>query len=71
MAAAAGNAVFLQGGNSTGDAVKNMGQVAAVVLQNVDEVLCQLVATVPTINYKVSAGGDAVALNIAGFKVSL
>jgi len=66
--ASAGNAVFLQGFDSTGDAVVNKGQVAAVVLNSYNTVLAQLDTASPKINYKVSNGSDAVAINVAGFQ---
>lgn len=65
--AAAGNAVFLQGFDSTGDQVVNKGQVTAVVLNSYNTVLAQLDTAAPSIKYKVSAGGDAVAISVAGF----
>lgn len=64
---AAGRAVFLQGFNSTGDAIVNLGQVTAVVLNNVNTVLAQLNSGAPSIKYKVSNAGDAVNLKVSGF----
>jgi hypothetical protein len=65
---AAGRGVFLQGANSTGNAVANLGQVTSVVLNSYNTVMCQLLAGVPTISYKVSNGSDAVAVNIASYQ---
>jgi len=63
-AAAAGNTLNLQGGNSVGDQVAIVGQIAGLI-NNADVVLAQLVTALPVINYKVSAG--AVAINVCGF----
>jgi|SRR5688572_7156551 len=68
---AAGRGIFLQGANSTGDAVVELGQVTSVVLNSYNWVLSQLVSSVPKINYKVSNSGDAVAIKIAGFNFSV
>lgn len=68
---AAGRGVFLQGGNSTGDQIINLGQVTSVVLDNNQDVIVQLVSGVPKINYKVSNSSDAVAINVAGYSYSL
>lgn len=65
---AAGRGVFLQGANSVGDAVVNLGQVTSVVLNSYSDVLAQLVTSTPRINYKVSNASDAVALSVAGFE---
>lgn len=64
---AAGQGVFLQGFDSTGDAVVNLGQVTSVVLNSYNTVLAQLDSASPKIKYKVSNAGDAVAINVAGF----
>lgn len=66
--ASAGNGVFLQGFDSTGDAVVNRGQVTAVVLNSYNTVLAQLDTAAPKIKYKVSNGSDAVAINVCGFQ---
>jgi|GEM_PF-1318997 len=71
---AAADTLKLQPGNATGDAVTITAAVAAGtahVTRN-DFLLAQTVAisTVPspTINYKVSSGSDAVAINVAGYE---
>jgi hypothetical protein len=63
-AAAAGNVLNMQGGNSTGDQVAIVGQIAGLI-NNANIVLAQLVTGLPVINYKVSAG--TVAINVCGF----
>lgn len=66
---AAGRTLSLTPGNATGIAVKLTGQVATVHVTANSQVLSQLVAAVPTINYLWSAGGgDAVAINVAGYQ---
>lgn len=65
--ATAADTLKFQGYNSTGDAVTIIGQVATVHVQTVNQVLAQLNTAAPTISYKVSAGGDAVAVNVAAF----
>lgn len=70
---AASRTLKLQGLNSTGDAVTITGQVTAVVMSNNVGVYAQTstAPVKPEINYKVSNAGDAVALNVAGYSVSL
>ncbi len=68
---AASRVLDLQSGNATGDQVIVTGQVTSVVVTTQSNVLSQLVAGVPTINYKVSNAGDAVAINVAGFYFDL
>lgn len=67
---AAADTLKMQGANSTGDAITLTAAVAGATahLTGNAEVLSQLVAGVPKINYKVSSGSAAVALNVAGFK---
>lgn len=74
--AAASHTFDMQPGNATGNATVTTGQVAAVVLnENGLVVLAQptVISTVssPTVNYKVSNGSDAVAINVAGFNFSV
>ncbi len=71
---AAGDTLKLQGFNSTGDAVTVIAQAAAGTahLEDIVTVFAQpdaasTPAGKPKVNYKVSAGTDAVALNVAGF----
>ena len=68
---AASRVLDLQAGNATGDQIIVTGQVTSVVVTTQSNVLSQLVAGVPTINYKVSNAGDAVAINVAGFYFDL
>ncbi len=68
---AASRVLSLQGGASVGDQVLVTGQVAAVVVTTQSNVLSQLVAGVPTVDYKVSNAGDAVAVNVAGYYFDL
>ena len=68
---AASRVLDMQGGNVTGDQVIITGQVTSVVVTTQSLLMAQLVAGVPTINYKVSNAGDAVAINVAGFYFTL
>lgn len=65
---AAADTFNMQGGNSTGDAWTMIAPVAGGTAHTVGfgDVLSQLVAGVPTSNYKVSAVGG-VAINVASF----
>ena len=66
---AASRTVEFTPGNGTGIAAKLTGQVSAVHVTGNVLVLSQLVTGVPTINYLWSAGGgDAVAINVAGYE---
>lgn len=69
---AAADTFNMQGGNSTGDAFTLIAPVAGSTAHTVGfgQVLSQLVATVPTVNYKVSAVGG-VAINVARYGYSL
>ena len=69
--AAAGRILDMQGGASTGDQIIVSGQVAAVVMTQQVSLLSQLVATVPTVNYKVSNADSNVAVNVAGYYFDL
>ena len=68
---AASRVLDMQGGNAAGDQVIVTGQVTSVVVTTQSLLMAQLVAGVPTINYKVSNAGDAVAINIAGYRFTL
>lgn len=65
---AANDSFNMQGGNSTGDAWTMLAPVAGATAHTIGfgDVLSQLVAGVPTSNYKVSAVGG-VAINVAAF----
>lgn len=67
---AAADTLKLQGANSTGDAVTITAAVAGGTAHTTGnaQVLAQLVTAAPKINYKVSSGSDAVAINVAGFQ---
>lgn len=69
--AAASRLLSMQGGSSTGTQIIVTGQVAAVVMTQQNNLLSQLVATVPTINYKVSNADSNVAVNVAGYYFDL
>lgn len=69
--AAAARLLSMQGGSSTGDQIIVSGQVAAVVMTQQVNLLSQLVATVPTVNYKVSNADSNVAVNVAGYYFDL
>lgn len=68
---AASRVLDLQSGNGVGDQIIVTGQVTSVVVTTQSQVLSQLVTAVPTINYKVSNAGDAVAINVAGYYFDL
>lgn len=72
---AASRTLNLTPGNGVGNAVTVTGQVTSVVVTTNSLVMAQTVAisTVnsPTVNYKVSNAGDAVALNVAGYQFTL
>jgi len=68
---AASRILSMQPGSATGDAVKITGQVTSVVVTSNSLVMQSLVASVPTINYKVSNAGDAVAINVAGYQFTI
>ncbi len=69
---AASDTLKLQPGNATGDAITVTAQVAHVIVTTNSLLLAQTVAisTVnsPTVNYKVSSGSDAVAVDVAGYQ---
>lgn len=70
---AAADTLKMQGANSTGDAILIIAPVAGSTAHTVtnSNVLAQLVSSAPKINYKVSSGSDAVAINVAGFSLTL
>lgn len=65
---AAGDAVYLQGFNQTG-ALEFISQSSTAHLLNVATISSQINVSNghPEINYKVTSGSDAVALNVSGF----
>lgn len=72
---AASRVLNLTPGNGVGNAVTITGQVTSVVVSTNSLVLAQTVAissvNSPTIDYKVSNSGDAVAINVAGYQFTL
>lgn len=64
---AASRTLKMTPGNGTGDAVTITGQVAAVVISDNVEVFSRVTSAVPEIDYKVSNGDSAVAINVAGY----
>ena len=64
---AASRTLKMTPGNATGDAVTITGQVTSVVVSGNADVLSKVTSSTPEIDYKVSNGGDAVAINVAGF----
>lgn len=69
---AANDRLDLHGGNSTGNQLSALAPVAGATAHTIGEgvVLSQLVAGVPTIQYKVSAVGG-VAINVLGYEYFL
>lgn len=65
---AASRTLNMTPGNATGNAVTITGQVTSVVISGNAEVMAKVTSAVPEIDYKVANSGDAVALNVAGFK---
>lgn len=70
---AAADTLKLQGANATGDAITVIAPVVGSTAhtEGYVDVDAQLVSGAPKINYKVSSGSDAVAINVAGFTVSV
>jgi hypothetical protein len=75
---AAGDTFLMQGVNrsSSGYATKITGQVTTVVISGNAEVIAELNASSspankPEISYKVSSGSDAVAIDVAGYSLSI
>jgi len=69
--AAASRTLKLTPGNGTGDAVTVTGQVASVIMSLNVEVMAKVTSAVPEVDYKVSNADSPVAVNVAGFRVSL
>ena len=68
---AAGRQLFMHPSAATGDAIIITGQVSAVVVTSNSYLFSRLATGVPKIEYKVSNGGDAAAINVAGYQYSL
>lgn len=68
---AASDTLKLQPQGATGDAVIITAQVASVVVTTQSYLLSKIASSKPEIAYKVSAGTDAAAINVAGYEFSL
>lgn len=64
---AASRVLNMTPGNGTGDAVTITGQVTSVVVSDNVMVMSKVTSAVPEIDYKVSNGGDAVNIKVAGY----
>lgn len=69
--AAAGHALSLQPASGTGFPAVVTGQVASVIVTSQSLVMTSLVSSLPEINYKVANAGDAVAIDVAGYRYVL
>ena len=65
---AASDTLKMQPQAGTGDAITITGQVAAVVVTSQSFLFSSKNSTHQQINYKVSSGSDAVAINVAGYQ---
>lgn len=68
---AASDTLKMTPGNGVGDFVTITGQVASVVVSDNTEVLAKVTSSVPEIDYKLSTGSAAVAINVAGFSFNI
>lgn len=68
---AASQTLKLQPAAGTGDMVTITGQVAAVIVTSQDLVIATLASSLPKINYKVSAGAAAAAINVGGYQFAI
>jgi hypothetical protein len=66
----AADTLELQPGNATGDAIVIEAAVTSQAVKQQVAVLSQLVAGVPTINYK-NSGTDTIAITVGGFQYSV
>lgn len=64
---AASRTLKMQPTGATGDAITITGQVTAVVVTSNSLLMAKLATGVPKISYVVANGGDAAAINVAGF----
>ncbi len=64
---AASRTLKMTPGNGVGDLVTITGQVTSVVVSNNVVVPAKVTSSVPEIDYKVSNGDSAVAINVAGY----
>ncbi len=68
---AASRTLKMTPGNGVGDFVTITGQVTSVVISNNTMVLAKVTSSVPEIDYKVSNGDSAVAINVAGYEFNI
>jgi hypothetical protein len=69
--AAASRVLDMQGGSAVGDQIIITGQATSVPVTAQVALMSQLVATVPSVNYKVSNADSNVAVNVAGYYFDL
>jgi hypothetical protein len=69
--AAASQTLKLQPASGTGDMVTITGQVAAIIVSSQDLVVATLASGDPKVNYKVSAGAAAAAINVGGYQFAI
>lgn len=69
--AAAGDALFMQPQAGTGDAIKITGQAAAVIVTSNSYLFSSKNSTHQQINYKLSVGTGAVAIDVAGYEFNI
>lgn len=68
---AASQTLKMQPAAGTGDMVTITGQVAAVIVSSQDLCVATLATGLPKINYKVSAGAAAAAINVGGYQFAI
>jgi hypothetical protein len=68
---AAGDKLYLQGYNSTGDQVIITGQITTVHETRNSLVMAQLNSAAPSIKYKVTNAGDTAVLKVAGYQFTI
>jgi len=68
---AASQTLKLQPASGTGDMVTITGQVAAVVVSSQDLCIATLASGDPKVNYKVSNGAAAAAINVGGYQFAI
>lgn len=68
---AAGDKLYMQGYNSTGDQVVITGQVTTVHVTSNNLVMAQLNSGAPSIKYKVTNGGDTAVIKVAGYQFTV
>lgn len=68
---AASRTLKLQPAGGTGDAITVTGQVTSVVVSSNSYLVSKIASSVAKVSYKVANSGDAVAINVAGYQMSL